>query len=205
MSCIPVTSKNIIDTLNTLTQQWHIDDGLFFNEVDNTFINQAVITHRFNFQLWHEEDIARMRNIADSKIAEVKRAIDGFNQSRNDSIQEWDSKMVYLLDKSGIKPTLDVPMNSETPGSIADRISIMSLKIFHMAEQLNRTDVDEQHIKSCQTKLHTLQQQQQDLGECLDQLQIEFFNGTKRLKVYFQHKMYNDPTLNPALYGNLSK
>lgn len=201
MPTLPVTAADIIETLNRLTASWHEDEGLSFEQGENSFVNQAVITHRFNFQLWHEEDVARMRDIPDARIAEVKRAIDGFNQARNDSIQEWDSKMVYLLDEAGIAPADEVPMNSETPGSIADRMSIMSLKVFHMAEQLERSDVDEAHLRSCAAKLATLKQQQQDLGLCLDQLQEELFASRRRLKVYFQHKMYNDPTLNPALYG----
>ena len=43
--------------------------------------------HRHNGLLWAEEDLARRRNVSDSEIAANKRAIDGYNQKRNDAIE----------------------------------------------------------------------------------------------------------------------
>lgn len=95
-------------------------------------------------------------------------------------------------------------MNSETPGSIIDRLSINMLKIYHMKEQTQRTDASQKHIESCRQKLNILEIQKGDLSVCLTELMNDLLKGTKYFKVYRQMKMYNDPNLNPVLYGKKS-
>lgn len=104
-----------------------------------------------------------------------------------------------MLEKQNLN-NASLPMNSETPGSIIDRMSILSLKIYHMEEQTKREDVDIEHIQRCQAKLIILKDQEQDLKNCLEILLDEIFSGKKKLKVYHQFKMYNDPMLNPQVY-----
>ena len=50
--------------------------------------------HRHNRLLWDEEDLARRRNVPDSEIAANKRAIDGYNQKRNDAIERIDEQLL---------------------------------------------------------------------------------------------------------------
>jgi len=92
--------------------------------------------------------------------------------------------------------------NTESLGMAIDRLSILSLKIWHMDEQLARTDVTPDHIASCAKKLEVLKEQRADLIEAIKYLITEFLAGSKAPKLYFQFKMYNDPALNPELYGN---
>ena len=155
--------------------------------------------HGMNDLLWKEEDLARRRNVPDSEIAANKRAIDGYNQKRNDAIERIDEKLLMLL--SGIKANPSAKLNSETPGAIIDRLSILSLKIHNMRLQTERKDVDRAHIEACAAKLQRLIEQRNDLASCLDRLLQECARGEARFKVYRQFKMYNDPALNPALYG----
>jgi hypothetical protein len=84
---------------------------------------------------------------------------------------------------------------------MTDRLSILSLKIRNMRLQTLRADVDRAHIEECQAKLARLIEQRADLGACLDRLLAECARGESRFKVYRQFKMYNDPRLNPAVYG----
>ena len=156
--------------------------------------------HRHNCLLWDEEDLARRRNVPDSEIAANKRAIDGYNQKRNDSIERIDEHLLSLF--SGMKIKSDARLNSETPGAMIDRLSILSLKIQHMRLQTVRTDVDRAHIESCEAKLARLAEQRRDLGACLDRVLEEAARGETYFKVYRQFKMYNDPALNPAIYGD---
>lgn len=156
------------------------------------------LNHRFNNLLWDEEDLARRKNVPDSEIAANKRAIDGYNQKRNDAIENIDDLLLQRL--AHIKPEATAWLNSETAGSIIDRLSIISLKIFHMRLQTQRNDVEQTHIETCRQKLNRLTEQRADLQYCLDTLLTAASHGQAYFKIYRQFKMYNDPTLNPCLY-----
>ena len=94
--------------------------------------------HQFNFFLWHEEDIARSPDVSDVRIAAVKRSIDRYNQQRNDWIEKIDECVIERLAAEGILPRAGARLNTETPGSATDRLSVMSLRIYHLEEQLPR-------------------------------------------------------------------
>jgi hypothetical protein len=155
--------------------------------------------HRCNCLLWDEEDLARRRNVPDAEIAKNKRAIDGHNQKRNDAIERIDEQLLILF--SNTEKFEGAKLSSETPGAMTDRLSILSLKIHHMRLQTVRSDVASAHIENCLLKLSRLNEQRTDLGSCLDRLLAECARGESRFKVYRQFKMYNDPALNPAIYG----
>ncbi|BCS52409.1 DUF4254 domain-containing protein [Geobacter sp. SVR] len=152
-----------------------------------------------NYLLWHEEDKARRTDVDDSAIAAVKRAIDRLNQQRNDLIEKLDEAILEELSKTVPESPTEV-INSETPGSIVDRISIMSLKVYHMDEDSRREDIDEQHRQRSLHRLGVLRLQRHDLYEALGYLLEDYRAGRKRMKLYKQFKMYNDPALNPELY-----
>jgi hypothetical protein len=154
--------------------------------------------HASNALLWREEDLARRRKVDDAEIAANKRAIDRFNQQRNDAVERCDEILMKVLeDKMGSAPRL----HSETPGMMIDRLSILSLKVSAMREQSSRTDVDEKHRKECGARLQRLLEQRADLATCLDALLADCGEGRARFKLYRQFKMYNDPALNPSVYG----
>jgi hypothetical protein len=155
--------------------------------------------HRCNCLLWDEEDLARRRNVPDAAIAGNKRAIDGYNQRRNDAIERIDEHLLALL--AAVPAQAGARLHSETAGAMVDRLSILSLKIHHMRLQTLRSDVDAAHLESCGGKLARLEEQRTDLAACLERLLADCARGEARFKVYRQFKMYNDPALNPALYG----
>ena len=82
-----------------------------------------------------------------------------------------------------------------------DRLSILALKIYHMQQEVERTDTTEEHRAQCQTKLNILLEQRKDLSTAIEQLLADIEAGRKYMKVYKQMKMYNDPALNPVLYA----
>ncbi len=73
-----------------------------------------------------------------------------------------------------------------------------------MQEEVQRVDASEEHKKKCANKLQILLEQQQDLSRSIDELILDIAAGNKRMKVYRQMKMYNDPALNPVLYNQKS-
>ncbi len=180
--------------------QWHVKAPEPDYVEASDFPNLVSMQHYFNFELWHQEDMARDPDAPDSKIAAVKRAIDVLNQRRNDMIEQMDQYLLDALQSKNIKYTADAEMNSETPGSIIDRLSINALKIYHMDEEIQRLDVTDEHRKKCSGKLSVLQDQRNDLKKSLETLLADLSSGKKRLKVYQQMKMYNDENLNPVLY-----
>ena len=165
--------------------------------------------HFFNSKLWAEEDLARRTTVGDGEIAANKRAIDRYNQARNDATERVDEILLTelgLVDADSARtdaPVSKAPaqarLNSETAGSIIDRMSIMALKIHAMRAQTLRSDVEEPHRADSQVKLNRLLQQRADLGACLDTLIADTQAGRAYFKVYRQFKMYNDPRFNPAL------
>ena len=180
--------------------QWHVKAPEPDYVEASDFPNLVSMQHYVNFELWHQEDMARDPDAPDSKIAAVKRAIDVLNQRRNDMIEQMDQYLLDALQSKNIKYTADAEMNSETPGSIIDRLSINALKIYHMDEEIQRLDVTDEHWKKCSGKLAVLQDQRNDLKKSLETLLADLSSGKKRLKVYQQMKMYNDENLNPVLY-----
>lgn len=148
---------------------------------------------------WHLEDIIRDPNIDPHKALEIKRRIDKSNQNRTDLVEMIDS---YFLDKyKNATPKPTAIINTESPAWAIDRLSILALKIYHMEQEVNRSDVDEEHRKNCQLKLDILLEQRKDLSSAIDQLIVDIEEGRVYMKVYKQMKMYNDPSLNPILYG----
>lgn len=148
---------------------------------------------------WHLEDIIRNPQIDPVEALAIKRRIDKSNQDRTDMVEYVDS---YLLDKyKEVKVADDARLNTETPAWAIDRLSILALKIYHMAVETKRDDVDEAHRAACQKKLDVLLQQQVDLSRAIEELIEDIEAGRKYMKTYKQMKMYNDPALNPVLYG----
>lgn len=189
--------EQITEQHRATVERWHMAPP------DNPYAGVLATTcqqHQFNFLLWHEEDIARSPDVTDQRIAGVKRAIDRYNQQRNDWIEKIDEAILALLADEGVLPRNDARLNTETPGSAVDRLSVMSLRIYHFEEQLTRADADDRHRANVSERLARCHQQHTDLSRSLTELLADIWSGRKLLKIYRQMKMYNDPTLNPYLY-----
>ena len=158
--------------------------------------------HRANFELWHIEDEARVPGATDAELAEVKHRVDRTNQRRNDLAEELDRALLGWLETQGLLNP-EAQLHSESPGLIIDRLSIQALKIYHTREEADRQDAPPGHAGRNKERLAILEQQRADLAGCLDQLWLETLEGTRRFKIYRQLKMYNDPSLNPAIYRKL--
>ena len=178
------------------TVEWHSTPawgGDAVSEAERLILAQ----HRSNFELWHEEDQARVVGATDGEIAAVKRSIDGLNQRRNDLMERVDEFAFWACGAQNEA----APMHSESPGLMVDRMSILGLKIFHMREEAGRVTATEEHRRRNWDRLSVLEEQRRDLTGCLAELLVEVRSGRRRFRVYRQMKMYNDPDLNPAMYG----
>ena len=185
-----------------------IDDYHRFDDVDHPVGNpfdEGSLDHLLYMKnwvdtvQWHLEDIIRDPQIDPVEALAIKRRIDKSNQDRTDLVELIDS---FFLDKyKNVKVLPDATINTESPAWAIDRLSILTLKIYHMREEANRPDATAEHKARCEQKLAVLMEQKKDLSMALDQLLSDIRDGKKYMKVYKQMKMYNDPALNPVLYG----
>jgi hypothetical protein len=121
-------AQDVCELQRAFTEQWHIDESATLNsnsELQTLMLRQ----HCYNFDFWHYEDKAREPGAEDGLIAQVKRNIDGLNQKRNDAIIEIDILLQTSVFNT-IKCSQYTPWNSETVGSIVDRLSIAAPKGF---------------------------------------------------------------------------
>jgi hypothetical protein len=185
------------------TKHWHEQANAFPYALSDW--EKLIAQHHYaNCELWHLEDAARAPDASDAVIADTKRAIDSGNQLRNDLVEKLDEALLNYLAPYDLPNSLE-PQHSETPGMIIDRLSILELKIYHTREEIRREDAPPGHAERNRHRLDVLEHQQSDLRRCLDALWAEVMAGTRYFKIYRQLKMYNDPALNPAIYGKRDK
>jgi hypothetical protein len=185
-----------------------IDDYHVFDDVDKP-ISNPYPERSFEFFLylknwidtvqWHLEDIIRNPQIDPAEALVIKRRIDKSNQERTDLVELIDSW--FLQKYNEVQPDDNAGINTESPAWAIDRLSILQLKIYHWQIEAERTDASEEHINNAKDKMYVLLDQQTDLSASIDILLDEIATGKKRMKVYKQLKMYNDPNLNPVLYA----
>jgi hypothetical protein len=193
-SPLPAVAEITAVQIETVAR-WHQEP--IANPFDDGFEQLVCQQHEFNYRLWHEEDTARSPSASDQEIADVKRAIDKFNQARNDMIEKLDDAITEMI----TSPATDAPINTETPGSAIDRLSIMSLRLYHYREQAERNEIDDATKQKVLDRIALCQQQHADLSQSLQELIDDIFAGRKQHRTYRQMKMYNDPSLNPAIYN----
>jgi hypothetical protein len=184
-----------------LTARWHQEAFEIWQPPADLWTSLAARQHLANFELWHTEDEARRPGATDTDVARVKRRIDETNQRRNDLSEQIDRALLDQLALLGL-PSGAAPLHSESPGLMIDRLSILALKLFHTREEMERENAPEGHATRNAERLAILLEQRNDLAACLTQLWEETLAGTRRFKLYRQLKMYNDPALNPAVYGS---
>lgn len=197
-------TERALEIFNESMIQYHVSDDVD-TPITNPYPEQSIehilyLKNWIDTVQWHLEDIIRNPTIDPVTALQIKRRIDRSNQDRTDLVERIDSYFgKQLIDVPTIE---DATINTETPAWAFDRLSILTLKIAHMREETLRGCVSEDHIKSCSAKLNILIEQRQDLTTAISQLLEDLCKGTKKMKLYKQMKMYNDPNLNPVLYGD---
>lgn len=199
-----VSAGQIIQLQDSLTKLWHNQFPAVPQDLNSEWLHLVASQHLANFELWHTEDAARVPGATDAEIAQVKRTIDATNQHRNDLVEKCDTFLLEQLKLSDL-PRIDTELHSETPGLIIDRLSILSLKLFHTLEEMDRNDAPPGHAERNRKRYDILAEQRGDLAGCLDRLWREVVSGKRRFKLYRQMKMYNDPTLNPRMYRSYNR
>ena len=201
----PIVCK-IVDDHDEAVARWHrergtswrqtLDDGILPDGYDSEYLQMffAVVAeqHASNYRLWHWEDRVRQQRHNDSIIATTKRAIDQENQIRNDLIEKVDERLIAAIGPDRVVTDASRPMNTETPGSAIDRLSVLSLRIYHYREIHNSEQVDLDLREVVQRRCDLCVLQRRDLIASLSDLTDDLAAGRKRYQMYRQLKMYND-------------
>ena len=197
-----ITAAHCFTIFDRCIDDYHVHDNVD-QSINNPF-PQGSIDHDLYLKAWidtvqwHFEDLIRDPYIEPVAGMELKRKIDKSNQHRTDLVERIDD---YFLESfSGVKYIDGAKINSESPAWVVDRMSILALKIYHAKEQLDRQDVDEVHREKSLVRVSVLEEQKTDLSTSFDELLEDIGKGERRMKVYRQMKLYNDPATNPVLY-----
>lgn len=181
--------KEIEGIQTKLVDLWHQETPLVNKK---GFLSLMVEEHLQNYLLWHEEEIARKHNVSNSELARVKESKNRLNLRRSQLIIKLDEAILTWMSGAGIQIPDGAPLNSETPGSMIDRCSIFSLKIFHMRALANRLTKESEDLQLVVRKLGDLVSQRKDLFQCLFELIEAVQQGTRRFYIYSQFNMRND-------------
>ena len=176
----------------------HVDHPINNPYSSDSFEYLLYLKNHIDTVQWHLEDIVRDPNIDPQEGIALKRRIDKSNQERTDLVEKIDDYFLHQFKEVHTLP--EATVNTESPAWAIDRLSILELKIWHMQEEVNRQEATEEHRMKCSNKLNVLLEQQIDLSTSIDELLADIEAGKKKMKVYRQMKMYNDPSLNPVLY-----
>lgn len=189
--------RTITDLHRTTVQRWHRE------AIDNPyegFLHLICQQHQRNFLLWHQRALGHDPCASDQTIAEVKRTIDQLEQQRDELIQRIDLGLVNQLEAWGARPRPGARINTESPGRVIDRLSLLSLRVHDLEEQLGCEDLSPETREEVRSNLEVLQEQLRDLATSLIELLDDIVAGRKRLKVYRQVRIHHDPKLPPQLY-----
>ncbi|KWW98649.1 hypothetical protein LI90_276 [Carbonactinospora thermoautotrophica] len=136
--------------------------------------------HAVNAQLWEAEDLARDSALPLPQLGRYKRRIDLLNQERNRLIERIDLSLTGL----GHDAANDAPLHTETLGSALDRLSVLTLRLFHTARAARDS------VGISRSRLPALRTQLDQLRTGLDALVAEVTAGTRRLPSGQRFKLY---------------
>jgi hypothetical protein len=195
-------SQNANFIFDEVIARYHILDSIdqeFSNPHDGNLNSLLYQKSWIDTVQWHVEDLIREPEIEPTKGIQYKRLIDKLNQQRTDIVEKVDDYFLNLY--KNVIVDSNAKLNTESPAWAVDRLSILALKIYHMRIESERIDIDDAKRQNCSQKLEILLEQRIDLSAAIDELLNDISEGKKKMKVYRQLKMYNDPETNPVLYS----
>lgn len=136
--------------------------------------------HTVNSRLWDAEDHVRGVWLTAVRVADCKREIDQLNAERNALAERADEILGALADAGHA----EAPLHTETLASVVDRLSVLTLRIWHSERALGRDDL-------ARSAIPTLHRQREELCAALDALVADIVSGDRRLPIPARYKLYD--------------
>ncbi|MER6011551.1 DUF4254 domain-containing protein [Streptomyces bluensis] len=136
--------------------------------------------HAVNGRLWDTEDRVRSALLTPVQVADCKREIDQLNAERN-ALAERADEILGALAHSGDDAA--APLHTETLASVVDRLSVLTLRIWHSERASARDELARRRVPA-------LHQQREELCAALDTLVSDAIAGRRRLPVPARYKFY---------------
>ncbi|CAG7643468.1 DUF4254 domain-containing protein [Actinacidiphila bryophytorum] len=135
--------------------------------------------HAVNSRLWQTEDRVRTAGLPADRIADFKREIDQLNAERNALAERADEVLGALAGTA----SAEAPLHTETLASVLDRLSVLTLRIWHSEQATDRDDLAKRRVPA-------LHRQRDDLHAALDTLTADVITGARRLPAPARYKLY---------------
>ncbi|MFD4371082.1 DUF4254 domain-containing protein, partial [Streptomyces sp. NPDC058527] len=155
---------------------------------DRRRVDEAVTRlHTVNGRLWDTEDRVRGALLSAAQIADCKREIDQLNAERNVLAERADEVLGSLADAG----RADAPLHTETLASVVDRLSVLTLRIWHSERAAAQDELARRRVP-------VLLGQREELCAALDALVADVVAGRRRLPVPARFKLYGRDDAAPA-------
>lgn len=157
-------------------------------EKDRRRLDDAVTRlHSVNGRLWDAEDRVRGISLTSERVADCKREIDQLNAERNQLGERADEVLSTLAGPG--RP--DAPLHTETLASAVDRLSVLTLRVWHTERASQRDELTRRRVSA-------LGRQQQELRAALDALVRDVLVGKRRLPASARYKLYGQDDAPPV-------
>ncbi|WP_405616566.1 DUF4254 domain-containing protein [Streptomyces sp. NBC_01508] len=143
--------------------------------------------HTVNGRLWDIEDRVRGALLSAAQVADCKREIDQLNAERNVLAERADEVLGSLADAG----RADAPLHTETLATVVDRLSVLTLRIWHSKQAAARDELTRRRVPA-------LHRQREELCAALDTLVSDVVAGRRRLPVPARFKLYGRNAAAPA-------
>ena len=131
-----------------------------------------------NLAQWELEDVTRDPSASDEVVANAKRGIDRLNIGRHRLVAQIDALIV-----AGLEQNADVPLATESPGMVLDRMSVLIIRRVR-----TKSATASQHNYS--ERLPELEARIDALSSALDSYVEELQAGTRQFIPYEHFKLY---------------
>lgn len=165
-------------------------------EINESLIEFFVKIHIANANVWDNEDPCRQyTGTGDlSHIPKCKQGIDIANQRRNDLVEKCDDAFCASIATYGLPIDRNARLASEGLGSLLDRMSINSLKLYHtiLLTHEKQGDMRDKLIG----KIGAIINQNMMLATQCDNMIYDMLHGNLTYIKFKQYKLYNSADTN---------